>query len=325
MKTLKQWVTEQNKDPEFRKEYERLKHEYEVYWSFQWNKKKMVSIVVPSKTEKFLEQTTRDILAKATGDIEVLVVLDGYELPPEQIVDDPRVIYIHLPAANISQKRQGINRAVLESHGDYVMSVDAHCMFAPGFDEQLVKDHNPNWVQIPRRNRLDAENWCLQPQSDDRPPIDYEYPMFPPLVKDKSLHGFKWDKRTLERWSIPIDDTLTFQGSCWFMSKDWFNKCGFMQVEGYTGWGQEAEEISFTTWKNGGRVVTNKNTWYAHLHKGQKYGRMYNLSRSECRDSYEYSYNQWVIKNKEFFISLIEKFMPIPGYPDNWKEKIWTH
>lgn len=283
----------------------------------------MLSIIIPSRTEKFLQRTIQDVLEKATGEIEVLPVLDGYELLPEEIVTDPRVKYIHLPAQPYTQKRHGINKAVSQSKGEYVMSLDAHCMMAKGFDEQLIRDHQPHWVQIPRRNRLDAENWSLQPQSDNRPPIDYEYFMFPPLERDHALHGFKWDARTLARWDIPVDDTIEFQGSCWFMTKDWFNEMGFMQTEGYTGWGQEAEEISLTTWKNGGAVKTNKNTWYAHLHKGAKYGRMYYMSRSENQRSYAYAYDLWLKQNKDFFISLVEKFMPMPGWPDDWKDRLW--
>lgn len=288
----------------------------------------MVTIIIPTKTERFLEQTTRDVLAKATGEIEVIVVLNGYHLPENEVVSDPRVRYLYLEPQNYTTKRHSINWAVAEAKGDYIMSVDAHIMFAPGFDEQLVKDHNPNWIQVPRRHRLDAENWCLQPQGDTRPPIDYEYIMFPPLVKANNdgftaIHGFKWDEKSLARQDIMIDDIIEFQGSCWFMTKEFFQRMGFMQIEGYTGWGQEAEELSFTTWKAGGRVVVNKNTWYAHLHKGEKYGRMYWMSRSENRESYKYAYKHWIIDNKDFIISLFEKFQPMPGWPKDWKERIW--
>jgi glycosyltransferase involved in cell wall biosynthesis len=282
----------------------------------------MLSVIIPSKTEKFLDNTIKDVLNNATGEIEVLPVLDGYEV---EEIKDPRVRYIKLEPSKHAQKRHGINKAVSEARGEYVMSLDAHCLVAKGFDEQLVKDHKPNWVQVPRRHRLDAENWCLQTQSDDRPPIDYEYIMFKPLLDfGCGLHGYKWDQRTLDRWDIPIDDIWTCQGSCWFMTKEWFNKMGFMQVEGYTGWGQEAEEICFTTWKNGGECKVNKNTYYAHLHKGQKYGRMYFLNKNENRQSYDYSYNLWINENKDFFISLVEKFNP-PGWPKDWKEKLWKH
>jgi len=188
-------------------------------------------------------------------------------------------------------------------------------MVAKGFDEQLIKDHQPNWVQVPRRHRLDAENWCLQKQVDNRPPIDYEYIMYPDKFPAKGylagFHGYKWDARSKERKDIPIDDIITFQGSAWFMTKEWFKKCGFMDYK-YQAWGQEAEEISFTTWENGGRVVVNKNTWYAHLHKGQKYGRMYFLNKEMTRKSYDYCYRRW--SNSPTLHNLIKKFMPMPGW-----------
>lgn len=288
------------------------------------------TIIIPSKTEIFLKRTIEDVLEKATGDIEVIPVVDGYWPPENEIVKDPRVKYLHLEPSLKAQKRHGINKAVEISTGDFVMSVDAHIMFAKGFDEQLIKDHNPNWVQVPRRHRLDAENWCLQPQGDDRPPIDYEYIMFPPLVTNnnggfKAIHGFKWDQKTNAKMDVPIDEIIEFQGSCWFMTKEFFQRMGFMQIEGYTGWGQEAEEISFKTWKAGGKVMVNKNTWYAHLHKGEKYGRMYWMSRSENRESYKYAYNKWIIEEKDFIISLFEKFnqeFRMPGWPTDWKEKL---
>ena len=277
----------------------------------------MLTVIIPSKNEKFLDNTIRDVLENATGEIEVLPVLDGYET---EEIDDPRVTYVKLPPTGHSKKRQGINLAVSEAKGEYVMSLDAHCLVAKGFDEQLIKDHKPNWVQVPRRHRLDAEKWCLQSQGDGRPPIDYEYIMYPPRFKPMlGFHGFKWDARTKERADIMIDDILTFQGSCWFMTKEWFNKCGFMDLR-YMGWGQEAEELSFTTWQNGGEVKINKNTYYAHLHKGKKYGRMYFMSRDENRKSYKYSYERW--KDDPTFEKLINKFMPMPNWSNNWKEEL---
>lgn len=284
------------------------------------NEKLMV--VIPSRNEIFLNNTIRDVLKNASGDIEVVPVLDGYE--PDELVLDDRVNYLRLPQVTHTQKRHGINAAVARTNAKYVMSLDAHCMVAPGFDEELKKVHQPDWVQIPRRHRLDAENWCLQQQSDNRPPIDYEYFMWPLRFEPRALHGFKWDERTLERWDTPIDDAFTFQGSCWFMTKEWFEKMGFMQIEGYTGWGQEAEEIGLKTRFMGGKVKVNKNTWYAHLHKGPKYGRMYWMSRAENRASYKYSYDKWVVQEREFFVNLIEQFDPIPKWPQNWKDQLWN-
>ena len=284
----------------------------------------MLSIIIPSRKEIFLNHTIRDVLKNATQEIEVFPVLDGYE--PDELIEDPRVTYIRLPEAKHTQKRHGINKAVEMSNGKFVMSLDAHCMVAPGFDEVLTRDcKEENWVMIPRRQRLDAENWCIE--KDERPPIDYEYIIFSSLIKDRSIHGFRWDARTIERMDIPMENTLEFQGSAWLTRKTWFNKIGLMaqldgEMDGYRGWGAEAEEVSFKTYKAGGEVKTDKNTFYCHWHKG-KSGRGYWMSRQESRMSYAYAFNKWVIEERDFFISLIEKFAPLPQWPSNWKDKIY--
>jgi hypothetical protein len=283
-----------------------------------------LSIVIPSKTERFLERTIRDVLAKATGSIEVFPVLDGYE-PPEYI-DDPRVHYIHFDATRHSKKRQAINFVSEICSGEYLMSLDAHCMLSEGFDEVLLRDIQDDWVVVPRRNRLDAENWCLQTQVDNRPPIDYEYLMYPLKFDPPAFHGFKWDAKTLAKKDVMQDDIITMQGSAWCTSLKWFKKMGFMQVEGYQGWGQEAEELSFTTWCRGGRVVVNKAVEQLHLHKGPRYGRFYYLDKRETDKSYRYSYDFWMhnkLENKiHTFGWLIDKFMPMPGWSENWREEL---
>ena len=147
---------------------------------------KKLSIIIPSRKELFLNETIKDVLKNATGDVEIFPILDGYE--PDELVEDPRVKYIRLPEQSYMQKRHGINAGVAMASGKYVMSLDAHCLVAKGFDEVLIKYHQDNWVQIPRRHRLDAENWCIQKQSDTRPPIDYEYIMR--LREDGGLHGY---------------------------------------------------------------------------------------------------------------------------------------
>ncbi len=286
----------------------------------------MLSIAIPSRNEKFLRNTILDVLANATGKIEIFPILDGYEPPEEEIVHDDRVKYLRIPLGDgKNHKRQGINLMVSVCKGEYVMWCDGHCSFQKGFDEILISDSKPDRVQVPKRNRLDAENWCVQEQQDGRPSIDYEYIQYPPKFQDTGFHGFKWDTRTIARKDIIIDDIITCQGSCFFMEKEWFKKCGFMDVR-YQGWGQEAEEVCFTTWCLGGEVKVNKRTQYLHLHKGKKYGRFYHLSQSDNRKSYEYCYDFWMnnrLKDRVHdFDWLIDKFMPMPGWSLDWKKEM---
>lgn len=278
----------------------------------------MVSIIIPSKNEQYLEKTIRSVLENATGEIEVLPVLDGYEPPAEEIVNDPRVRYLRVNSIGM---RAAISTAAAAAKGEYLMKLDAHCLVAKGFDEALKADCQENWVVIPRRYRLDPDNWCIE---QGKEPVDYEHFIYPRKYRPVSLHGYRWDERAKARKDLLIDDTLTFQGSCWFMPKNHFMRNGFLQIKGYNGLPQqEAEEIGLTTWIGGGRVVTNKKTWYAHLFKGKRFGRGYFLSLQQTRDCYAYSYNHWVNENKEGFIKVIDHFWPIPGWPNDWKDRLW--
>ena len=271
----------------------------------------MISIIIPSRSEKYLNRTIKDIQAKAKGDIEIIVVLDGQD---EKRLEGVKYIYHPKPIG----MKYAINSGVKIATGEYLMKIDAHCIVSPGFDAQLLKDHQPNWIQIPRRYFLNEEIW----EPDFNQFIDYEYWIWPKHYKPVSLHGFKWHERTAQRADIMIDDILTFQGSFWFMTRAWWDKCDFMLDEGYNELhAQEAVYLGNTTWMNEGRVVVNKNAWYCHLY-GKRGYRIDHSNRDKC---YIYSYKHWVTDNKEGFIKLIERFWPLPNWPDNWKERLWQN
>jgi len=278
----------------------------------------MVSVIIPAREEPFLMLTIRDVLAKALGDVEVLVGLNGWE--PDSRIADERVRYFQVPATETSQMRHIINQGADMARGDYLMKLDAHCMVGDGFDEVLTRDHEPDWVQVPRRHRLAPETWSLQ---WERCPIDYEYLRWEPLSQRYYFTGEKWDALTQARLEIPSDDILVMQASCWFMAREWFRTRGFMQTEGYGGWAQEGPEVAWETLQAGGKVKVNKNTWYAHFHKRGPYSKLYWVDTQEIYAGYAYSYRHWIHDNKDFFIDLIERFAPLPGWPDNWKEILW--
>lgn len=283
-----------------------------------------VSIIIPSRNELFLQPTIDDILLNARGQIEVIVVLDGY-WPQPALTTDPRVIILH--NGRKLGVRNAINAGVAICKGDYVMKSDAHCMFGPGFDLTLLADCDDNWVVTPRRLRLDAENWCVQESSKDKLPIDYMYLSAP---GHSSKNGNTWSERILQRLNKPeylIDETMTMQSSSWVMKKTHFNNfLGGLSEVGYGPYIREGEEICLKTWLGGGRVMTNKKTWYAHLHKGEKYGRMYFLNKilmdkgiAYCNDFW--FNNRWV-DAKHDLAWLIERFMPVPSWTPELIEQV---
>ena len=205
----------------------------------------MVSVVIPSRNEQFLHKTITDLLEKATGEIEIIPVLDGYWPSSDELISDPRVHYLHLPQPE-NQKtgnglRASVNKGVAMSKGKYIMKLDAHCMVAPGFDETLKADCDKNWIVIPRRKRLDAENWTIQDVG--KPDVDYEYIENP---NHKGIKGQVSTERILERQDpkYNIDENMTFQGSCYFMHRSHYTDFldGMSEV-GYGKFVREAQEI----------------------------------------------------------------------------------
>lgn len=267
-----------------------------------------------------MPQTVEDIFAKATGDIEVIVVLDGY-WPDPMPADRPNLSFIHRGRPH--GMRPAINAAAAIASGDFLMKSDGHCLFSEGFDEVLQAECDQDWVMVPRRYSLDAENWTRK----EKGPIDYHYLQCPLDSNDGALHGRPWNARRDARRDIPIDDEMSSQGSCWFMSRRHFDWLGGLSLEGYGDFIQEFQEIGMKTWLGGGRVVVNKLCWYAHLHKGRQYGRGYNVSRASWHNGCHYSADLWLNNRWKDRVHdmgwLIEKFAPVPTWPENWHE-LWN-
>ena len=288
----------------------------------------MLSILIPSRNELFLPETVEELLKKAKGEIEIIVHLDGY-WPDPPLKDDPRVRIIHRGKPH--GMRPGINAAAAIAKGKYVMKIDAHCMVDEGFDLKLAADCDDDWVVMPRRKRLDAENWAIQDVG--KPDIDYMYLSYPDDPGDwggPGLHGRLWNEKNKdpELKKVLIDDAMSGQGSSWFMPRDYFNYLELMDTENYGGFWKEMQEIGLKCWLSGGRMIRNKKTWYAHLHKGKKYGRGYRLNSKVMIKATSYI-NRWLIerawhKQTKDFEWLIDHFWPVPGWPEDWKEQdIW--
>lgn len=284
-----------------------------------------VSVLIPARNELFLAQTIDDLLKNAAGDIEIIVVLDGW-WPQPALKDDPRLIVVHRERQGM---REAINGAVAIARGEYIMKVDAHCSFAEGFDETLKTDCDDNWIVIPRRYSLNSDDWRIKP---DKPFIDYEY-LCHPSTNGGRMHGKRWMERTTQRINIPLDENMTFQGSCWFMTKSHFINCiGRMQSDGYGTFIGEAQELGLTTWLAGGKIMTNKKTWYAHLWKGKPYraehlerlGFAYTrIGQTELKSGNAYLVDYWMNQRREDLFRFIEHFWPVPTWSED--RALWAN
>ena len=299
-----------------------------------------LSIIIPSRDCEFASKTVDDIFAKAKGTIEVLIMLDGY-WPDPPLKDHPNLTIVHKGKA--LGMRDSINRGVALSKGRYILKCDDHTSFAEGFDEILKKDCEENWISIPSRYSLDPIKW-----ERTRGPIQYMYLTFPYDHHElfgtgfhgakwhgpKGLEGSYWHLENERRRGPKIDDLMIFQGSCYFMTRKHWDFIEGLDEENHYIMYDEAIELDFKTLLSGGRVIINKNTWYAHLHKGATYKRDFHLSKrhkimSEVYNTDYWMNNKWP-KQTRPLRWLIEHFSPLDGWPEDWDDvnkyfETWKH
>jgi glycosyltransferase involved in cell wall biosynthesis len=223
----------------------------------------LLSVVIPSHNDLYLHKTIASLLDNSEGELEVIVVLDGYD-PFREITTDSRVKIVR-HAINKGM-REAINTGVCVSKGKYLMRVDEHCMFAQGYDRRLTEEIEDNWIVTPRRYFLDPVKWEVM---HDKGYIDYEKLLI--IEKPGGRRKFSavaWKARTRDHADILLDETMAFQGSVWVMSRKWWDDVIVrLDSEGYGTLYQDTTEMLFKTWKAGGKLMLNKKTWYAHKHR----------------------------------------------------------
>lgn len=312
---------------------------------------KDLSVIIPARNEEFLKRTIDSVLKASRLNTEVIAVLDGY-WPDPVITDDKRVTLIHYTEP-IGQ-RAAVNQAVKISNAKYIMKLDAHCSVGKRFDEILLNNIEPDWTVVPRMYVLDAFHWLCDcgkwyhqgpemycecgelcereiiwlPKKKKR--TDYMW-----IDKDlriqyfdsNGLKGYGEDMREtklkyshkLKDWAKGnITDVMTCIGAGWLMEREQYWKLGGMD-EKHGSWGQMAVELSMKTWLSGGRMVVNKNTWFAHLARTQT-GFMFpydNPPKAQVH-ARQYSRDIWLNNKWEKQIYniewLIDKFSPLPGW-----------
>lgn len=292
----------------------------------------MVSIIIPCYKDPYLQKTIDSLLENAQGKIEIIPVLDGYS-PPKPLKKDKRV----KPISFLSNQgmRASINAGIKKAKGKFIMKSDAHCIYGKGYDKIMAQNCAENWIVVPRRYSLDDINW----KRDERRPVrDYHYLTSPVVAKGYGIcmSSQDWLQRGFKRRGpkYDIDDTMSFQGSCWFANRKYYLKrVGMLDdnINTYGPFGGEQIEVGLKYWLGGGEIKVIKKTWYAHLSKQPRHYRDGLFDRRYKSNKHTARNRTWITKhwvdNEEPnmihpFSWLVEKFWPVPTWPED--KKLWT-
>ena len=262
-----------------------------------------VSVIIPGRCEQYFQKTIESVLESASGDVEVVAVVDGEQNEPVEC-SDKRVKIIKLEES-IGQ-RAAYNLGVRESTGEYVMKIDAHAKLCKGFDEILKSHCDDRTTVIPEMRRLNVHEW------EPKPTGRTHYMYF-----GLDCYCYYWqDYRKRPEAQTEYPEVMTGQGSCWFTTRKWNDHIGLLD-EGVGSWGNVGIEVSLRTWLCGGTQIVNKNAWQAHWFRAKEGGFPYPMNGRKVAHAHKYTFNNYYFKDDAFknqvrpFKWLIEKFAPV--------------
>ncbi len=258
-----------------------------------------LSVVIPSWKDPYLIPTINSLLTNSElGDqLEVIAVFDGY-WPSFDLIQDPRVRYVHL--GKNRGMRGAINAGVVVSRGEFFMRLDEHCTFGKGYDRILTEACQPNEIMTASRYFLDPVKWEVM---QDKGHVEHEKLSIQNVSETvRKFAGKPWKERDEKQKDVMLSETQAMQGSMWIMPRAWWDKhIGELQTDGYGPLIQDSVEVSMKTWKAGGRLMLNKNTWFAHKHRD--FSRTHNNGTTDNpanQDAgYKYALDQW----EEYYIN----------------------
>lgn len=314
-----------------------------------------LSILIPARNEMWISNTVDDILRNKRGKTEVIVGLDGAWADPGIAAHpDVRIIYM---SESIGQRAM-TNRLAQISTAKYVAKCDAHVAFSEGFDTALMDDMQDNYTMVPILRNLHVFDWkcmkcgsrwymgpqplrCMKnsgtsgvvPNEACDETVDFQRKLVwkpNPNRPENTSYRFNtelrftyWSgyKAIQEATGDHLVETLSLQGSFFMMTREKYWELGICD-ETWGSWGQQGTEVALKTWLSGGRVVCNKNAWYAHMFRTQPGfswpypmpGSMQERARSISQDIF--LKNKWP-QQIHPLSWLLEKFWPIPDWNDN--------
>lgn len=304
-----------------------------------------LSVLIPARNEEFLDRTIQDVLQHSKANTEVIVILDGY-LPNPALTYDPRITIIYNPVA-VGQ-RAAAKQAAKIAKGKYIMKMDAHVAVDDGFDIKMLeafKKLDDNVTLVPAMRNLHVFDWvcpdghrryqsqsgvcevCSKPTTKDVVWIPKRSPVTFTFRVDKTMH-FQYFGELAKRpenikgalcndgtYDTSLRETFSIQGSCFMMTKQSYLDLD-IDSDDFHSWGQQGCEVAMKRWLSGGRVISNLNTWYAHMFrtKGGDFGFPYPNPQDKVNQNRELSRqlfmkDQWP-KAVHKFQWLLDKFNP---------------
>jgi glycosyltransferase involved in cell wall biosynthesis len=202
-----------------------------------------ISIIIPARNEQqYLNRTIENLYASAEGDIEVIVVLNGYE----QDVDWRATTLKHKENAG---ERVAMNVAARMAKGRYLLRLDAHCDMSKGWDTKMaeVLQEHPRGIAVAVIGSLD-KNW-------NKLPGWYAFCNLLPTMEEK------WTSK--KQYGL-IEPNMAFTGCGFMIAKEFYWSFGGAD-ESLPAMGAIGPEFALHGWLDGEGVYTRTDVLCGHI------------------------------------------------------------
>jgi len=228
------------------------------------------SIIISAKNEKYLNRTINSLIENATGDIEILVGLDGckYDIIENEIVTVLQYNK-HIGRRKIS------NQLVKLSTGKYLFEVDAHCSITYGWDTKLKCVCDDNTIVGCSVNALNEESW---EGNDER------------WIGGKVVDDVRWEWDKINEEVQKIEKVESFNACGWMIRRDSFDALNGHDEE-LGEWGWENVEWTLKNKRNDGNIIIRTDVVVSHLFRKDY---PYEIKGKQYKDVVS------IIKNKDY-------------------------
>jgi len=240
---FKKLLSSEKKCPD-KETYPRMKVEPpRNYWAVC---NEMTSVIIPARNEsqEYLQNTINSIFDNFTGQFEIIIALDGYDIPLDKRC---KSIKFTKPVG----RREAINFAVKQSKGKYLLHLDGHCSVSKGYDTKLKCACEDNVIAVPTISPM-GETWQTRE-------VRYTF-----VRLNQNLEAIWWDGHKPLSHCEPIENTMCMTGCGWMIQRDWFDKLGGFDPR-LGEYGKTGPEWAIKCWANGGRLVLRTDVVCGHI------------------------------------------------------------
>jgi glycosyltransferase involved in cell wall biosynthesis len=170
----------------------------------------MISVIIPAHNEQeYLNKTIDNFLSTAKGQVEVIVILNGYD----QKVDKRAKVLVYKD--NLGE-RVAMNTAAYMADGEYLLRIDGHCDVDEAWDIKMLEvfKGKPKAIAVAVLTAVDKKwnrikgHW-------------YGFCNLLPTMEEKHDHS-----KNNAKTHVPIEPNMAFTGCGFMIAKDFYREIG---------------------------------------------------------------------------------------------------